>query len=147
MQRLAVAAPFAFGIVALTSVFAVRGRANESVPRDPWKVRESSFPMPHVPSGRAGTPFERRATGETTGAIEGTIYDSALQPLNGATIVVTSRTIQGERAVLSDAHGSYRFADLHEGPFSITVYYGNETDDYKTVVHDGYASVNDFVVR
>ena len=54
-----------------------------------------------------------------TGAILGTVFDDINNPLPGVTLVLSSPSLMGERTVLSDAEGNYRFPALPPGDYVI----------------------------
>jgi len=70
---------------------------------------------------------------EFTGGIYGRIVDSSNAPLSGVAITVEGPAIQGQRAAVSEANGSYRFLNLPPGEYRVTF----EKSKFKTVVHEG----------
>src|SRR5688572_22918774 len=55
----------------------------------------------------------------TTGALEGTVSD-ANGPLPGVTVELHSPNLQGARVAVTDADGSFRFALLPPGSYTLT---------------------------
>jgi len=54
-----------------------------------------------------------------TGAILGTVFDDTNSPLPGVTLVLSSPSLMGDRTVLTDAEGNYRFPALPPGDYVI----------------------------
>jgi hypothetical protein len=54
-----------------------------------------------------------------TGAIWGTVFDDTDTPLPGVTLVLSSPSLMGDRTVLTDAQGNYRFPVLPPGDYVI----------------------------
>ena len=75
----------------------------------------------------------------TTGVLWGGACDAKTgEPLVGATIVVTSPTLQGEQAVISDEHGLFWVRDLPPGDhYAVTFYYADLTGEEPAQVFAG----------
>jgi outer membrane receptor for ferrienterochelin and colicin len=58
---------------------------------------------------------------QTTGALQGRVLDSKGNPVPGARVAVTGAGVQGERATLTDASGSYRIGLLPPSVVTVTV--------------------------
>lgn len=72
----------------------------------------------------AGPPL---CAAQTTGTIEGTVFDKATKkPVADAIVLLTGSSLQGEQNVPSGDDGGYRFANLQPGLFAVRV------------VNDGY---------
>jgi len=69
---------------------------------------------------------------ETTGGMQGTVKDPSGAVVPGATVTVTTPTLVGSKAVVSDAAGYYRFANLPPGKYTITV----KAQGFDTVKHE-----------
>lgn len=54
-----------------------------------------------------------------TGAIFGTVMDEGNNPLAGVKVTITGTISMGERKIITDARGSYRFLALHPGLYTI----------------------------
>jgi hypothetical protein len=60
------------------------------------------------------------AFAQTTGNIDGTVVDSNGSPLPGVSIELKSPSLQGTRAVVTDASGRYRFPSVPPGKYAVT---------------------------
>jgi hypothetical protein len=60
------------------------------------------------------------ALAQTTGAIEGTVYDNNKQPLPGVTVELTSPALQGARVVQTDVNGKFIAKVLPIGDYKLT---------------------------
>ena len=58
---------------------------------------------------------------ETTGGLQGTVKDPSGATVPNAKVVVTTSTLVGEKQVVTDTSGYYRFANLPPGNYLITV--------------------------
>ena len=58
---------------------------------------------------------------ETTAGLQGTIKDPSGAVVPGATVTVTTPTLVGNKEVVTDAAGYYRFANLPPGSYTVTV--------------------------
>jgi outer membrane receptor protein involved in Fe transport len=58
------------------------------------------------------------AFGQTTGGLSGTVASSG-SPLPGATVTVTSPSLQGSRTAVTDASGNYTVTDLPPGDYTV----------------------------
>jgi outer membrane receptor protein involved in Fe transport len=67
-----------------------------------------------------------------TGAIIGTIVDEEGTPLPGVTVTASSPKIMGERAVITDAEGEYRFPALPPGNYAIKA----ELEGFATTIRE-----------
>jgi len=54
-----------------------------------------------------------------TGAIVGTVIDDEGTPIPGVTVTLTSPAIMGEKSVITDAEGKYRFPALRPGLYTV----------------------------
>ncbi|MGA7991938.1 MAG: TonB-dependent receptor [Thermoanaerobaculia bacterium] len=72
------------------------------------------------------------ASAQTTGEIEGTVFDSNGAPLPGASITIASASLQGSRTVITDAAGRYRFPALTPGSYTVTAALSGFTKVQKT---------------
>jgi hypothetical protein len=64
----------------------------------------------------------------TTGVIRGRVIDGPSgMGLAGATVVVTSPSLQGEQVAISDETGSYAIGSLPPGTYTVTYYYNDQT--------------------
>jgi len=70
---------------------------------------------------------------EFTGNINGRLSDASGAVLPGVTVTLRSPAIQGERTVVSEEGGNYRFILLPPGTYSITY----ELPGFKTIVREG----------
>ncbi len=70
---------------------------------------------------------------ETTGGLQGTVKDPSGAVVAKAHVVVTGSTLVGEKSVNTDSAGYYRFANLPEGTYTITV----TADKFKTYRREG----------
>ncbi|HUH04601.1 MAG TPA: carboxypeptidase-like regulatory domain-containing protein, partial [Kofleriaceae bacterium] len=62
----------------------------------------------------------------TTGAVRGVVKDASTgEPIVGATVVATSRALQGQQAEITDGSGSYTLANLPPGTYEVTVYFSD----------------------
>lgn len=68
-----------------------------------------------------GSATDARAQGVQTGAIAGQIVDQSDAVLPGATVTVTSPSLQGERSVVTDSSGRYLIRGLPAGLYTIRV--------------------------
>ena len=59
------------------------------------------------------------AFGQTTGQIKGEVLDEKKQPLPGVIVTLTGPSLQGERAVRTDAQGRYQFPVLPPGNYAV----------------------------
>jgi outer membrane receptor protein involved in Fe transport len=60
------------------------------------------------------------AIAQTTGDIEGIVSDSSGAPLPGATVTLSSPSLQGSRTSVSDGAGRFRFPALSPGTYLVT---------------------------
>ncbi len=58
---------------------------------------------------------------ETTGGMQGTVTDPSGAVVPKATVTATAPTLVGSKAVVTDAAGYYRFANLPPGTYTLTV--------------------------
>jgi hypothetical protein len=70
---------------------------------------------------------------ETTGGLQGTVKDASGAVVGGAHVVIKSSTLQGDKALDTDASGYYRFANLPPGTYSIEA----SAKGFKTVKRGG----------
>ncbi len=68
-----------------------------------------------------GSATDARAQGVQTGAIAGQIVDQSDAVLPGATVTVTSPSLQGERSVVTDSSGRYLIRGLPAGLYTVRV--------------------------
>jgi outer membrane receptor protein involved in Fe transport len=68
-----------------------------------------------------------------TGAIVGTVIDDEGTPLPGVTVTLTSPAIMGEKSLITDAEGSYRFPALRPGQYAVKA----ELPGFATVIQEG----------
>ncbi|MCM2254621.1 MAG: TonB-dependent receptor [Vicinamibacteria bacterium] len=64
-------------------------------------------------------PVAAMAQGVQTATLAGTVNSSDGQPLPGATVSITSSSLQGERTAVSDANGNYLFRGLPTGTYKV----------------------------
>ena len=60
------------------------------------------------------------AQGRQSGALSGRLSSADGQPLPGATVTVSSPSLQGQRSVVADVNGVYRLAGLPPGDYVVT---------------------------
>jgi len=60
------------------------------------------------------------ATSQTTGGIEGTITDANDAPLPGASVDLSSPSLQGARSTVTNAAGRFRFPVIPPGTYTVT---------------------------
>jgi Carboxypeptidase regulatory-like domain len=77
--------------------------------------------------------FATPAMSQTFGVITGRIVDSSGARIPGVTITTTSTALQGERVLVSDEGGNYRFESLPPGTFVVKY----ELPGFKTLIRDG----------
>jgi hypothetical protein len=70
---------------------------------------------------------------ETTGALQGTVKDPSGAVVSKARVVITGSTLTGEKTASTDSSGYYRFANLPEGTYTITV----TAQNFKTYKREG----------
>lgn len=58
---------------------------------------------------------------ETTGGIEGTVQDPTGAVIGGASIVLTGSGLIGQKAIVTDSAGNYRFVNLAPGSYALLV--------------------------
>ncbi len=69
---------------------------------------------------------------ETTATLTGTVTDKATRsPVGGATVLVTSPNLQGQRTIRTDASGFYRLGQLPTGTYRISFVKGG----FKTLTY------------
>jgi len=74
--------------------------------------------------GHLYAPAVANAQSTTTGAIQGTVSDSATgEKLAGVTITVTSTSLQGVQTAITDENGFYKIDSLPPGDYLVTFYY------------------------
>jgi hypothetical protein len=61
------------------------------------------------------------AFAQTTGLIEGTVFDNEDKALPGVTFELTSPAMQGTRVAISDANGKFRFPAIPPGEYTMMV--------------------------
>jgi len=72
---------------------------------------------------------------ETTGGLQGTVKDPSGAVVAGAHVEVTSTTLVGNKALNTDSSGSYHFANLPPGSYTLSV----SAKNFKTVKREGLA--------
>jgi len=78
--------------------------------------------------------LQRSAHGqETTGGLQGTVRDPSGAVVPNATVVLTSPAMVGNKELVTDSSGYYRFANLPPGTYSLTV----KAQGFKTEKRDG----------
>lgn len=70
---------------------------------------------------------------ETTGGLQGTVKDPSGAVVPNAQVVVAGAALVGNKEVVTDATGYYRFANLPPGTYTITV----TAKDFKTLKREG----------
>src|SRR4030042_4826131 len=65
-----------------------------------------------------------------TGAIVGTAFDEQGAPLPGVTVTLSSPSLMGTRAFVTDQEGNFRFPALRPGTYTVKA----ELQGFKTVV-------------
>ena len=60
------------------------------------------------------------AQGTQSGAMSGRVSSADGQPLPGATVTVSSSSLQGQRSVVADVNGVYRLVGLPPGTYAVT---------------------------
>ncbi len=60
------------------------------------------------------------AGAQTTGRIEGRTVDAGGEPLAGASVTVTSPSLQGKRAAMTAGDGRFRLPGLQPGEYAVT---------------------------
>ena len=82
-------------------------------------------------------------TTSDSGTIMGKLHDSATgEPAAGATVVVTSPSLQGEQVAITDEQGVYTIGNLPAGDYLVTFYYDDATSERSGVkVESGRVSV------
>jgi len=73
------------------------------------------------------------AFAQTTGRIDGTVSDAEGAPLPGVTVTLVSDSLQGQRLMVTDANGAFRFLGLPPGEYGITAV----LDGYGSLQQDG----------
>jgi hypothetical protein len=58
---------------------------------------------------------------ETTGGLQGTVKDPSGAVVSKATVVLTGTALEGEKSLATDSSGSYHFANLPPGVYTVTV--------------------------
>ena len=58
---------------------------------------------------------------ETTAGLQGTVKDGTGAVIPNATVTISSPTLVGDKTVLTDKQGNYRFANLPPGPYVVNV--------------------------
>src|SRR5687767_8767777 len=58
--------------------------------------------------------------GRQSGTLSGRLSSADGQPLSGATVTVSSPSLQGQRSVVADVNGVYRVAGLPPGDYTVT---------------------------
>src|SRR5271156_2579053 len=58
---------------------------------------------------------------ETTGGLQGTVKDPTGAVVSKATVVLTGSALGGEKSLVTDNSGYYRFANLPPGVYTVTV--------------------------
>jgi hypothetical protein len=58
---------------------------------------------------------------ETTGGLQGTVKDPSGAVVSKATVVVTGSALGGEKSLVTDSSGYYRFANLPPGTYTVAV--------------------------
>lgn len=58
---------------------------------------------------------------ETTGGLQGTVKDPSGAVISGATVTLTSTALLGNKQLVTDSSGYYRFANLPPGTYTISV--------------------------
>jgi hypothetical protein len=79
------------------------------------------------------TAVDARAQGVQTGAITGQVVDQSDAVLPGATVTVTSPSLQGERAAVTDSTGRYLIRGLPAGLYTVRVELQGMTTAEQTV--------------
>ena len=88
------------------------------------------------------------AQGLQTGTLTGTVKDPEGLPLPGATVTVTSASMQGERTVATDALGVYILRGLPPGAYELTFEFaGTESIRQTAVVPLGGIAAVDATLR
>src|ERR1035438_6525094 len=72
---------------------------------------------------------------ETTGGLQGTVKDSTGALISSARVEVTGTALLGSKVIDTDSAGSYRFANLPAGTYTITV----TAKGFKTEKREGLA--------
>ena len=79
--------------------------------------------------------------------VVGTIVDRMSgESLAGATVVVTSPTLDGSRAVLTDRNGTYELR-VPPGDATVSVYYGYAKQHERVVLNAGEVVTRDFAIE
>ena len=81
----------------------------------------------------AATAVDARAQGVQTGAISGQVVDQSDAVLPGATVTVTSPSLQGERTTVTDSTGRYLIRGLPAGLYTVRVELQGMTTAEETV--------------
>ncbi len=81
---------------------------------------------------------------QTTGDIQGTVTDSAGQPLPGVTVEATSPNLQGTRVAITGSNGTFRIPAINPGPYKVKASLAGAGTVEKTAVVtlDATATVN-----
>jgi hypothetical protein len=58
---------------------------------------------------------------ETTGGLQGTVKDPSGAVVAKATVILTGAALEGEKSLATDSSGSYHFANLPPGVYTVTV--------------------------
>jgi hypothetical protein len=58
---------------------------------------------------------------ETTAGLQGTVKDGTGAVIPNATVTISSPTLVGDKTVVTDKQGNYRFANLPPGPYVVNV--------------------------
>jgi len=75
---------------------------------------------------------------DTTGAIQGTVFDAAAQtPVANAVVIASSSSLQGEQTALTDETGHFRISLLPVGSYTLHV----QHDGYEPFTHDAALAV------
>lgn len=90
--------------------------------------------------------FALTTRAQTTASLTGIV--KANEPLAAARVVVTSPSLQGERATLTGPTGAYSFAALPPGPYKIRVSYdGFRTTEQRATLELGQTTRADITLR
>jgi hypothetical protein len=84
---------------------------------------------------------------ETTGGLQGTVKDQSGAVIPNAKVVATTGTLVGEKTIVTDNSGYYRFANMPPGDYTLTVTAtGFATAERKFVLEVGHLPTVDFTL-
>jgi hypothetical protein len=99
---------------------------------------------PVLPSIPVGVRFEDDEP--SIGAIVGVVLDMGEEPIAGATLVATSKSLEGTMVAISEDDGSYIIDDLPPDDYLVTLYYVDEVQEYQATVGDEAVELNPTLV-